>query len=239
MTTILNWLRSPGMMLIALVLALFAQGEHTAQVFASFSHPVDGAQPLAYAFAGAVEVAVLLFVMNGHKTISYIFAAATFATNLVYYAIGGVNLLSVALLPVLLLSALLPGVIVGYSHTIAATGTTNAATAQPAATQRRTRWQFWRKAAQPDTPADVTALPSAAQAVAFAQVDTQPAAVSAQPAPQPLTPVQRRAHIREQELSDPAQIAAQFRVSLRTAQGDIAAVRKATTQRNGKAQVRA
>ena len=153
MTQILAALRSPGMMLLALVLALFAQGEHTAQVFASFSHPTNGPQLLAYAFAGAVEVAVLLFVMNGHKTISYIFAGATFATNLVYYAIGGIDLLSVQLAPVLLLSALLPGVIVGYSHTIAATG----ATETRAATQPRAlRWQFWRKPATPATLHDNT-----------------------------------------------------------------------------------
>lgn len=161
MTKILAALRSPGMMLFALVLALFAQGEHTAQVFASFSHPADGPELLAYAFAGAVEVAVLLFVMNGHKTISYIFAGATFATNLVYYAIGGIDLLSVAILPVLLLSALLPGVIVGYSHTIAATGATQPA--QPSAHLRTWRWQFWRKAATPATPDDALALPAHAQ----------------------------------------------------------------------------
>ena len=148
MTQILALLRSPGAMLLALVLALFAQGEHTAQVFANFSHRAGDTEPLAYAFAAAVEVAVLLFVMNGHKTISYIFAGATFATNLVYYAIGGIDLLSVAVLPVLLLSALLPGVIVGYSHTIAATGVAPAA---PAATPRRNWWQWWRKDAAPAT----------------------------------------------------------------------------------------
>lgn len=188
MTTILNALRSPGMMLLALVLALFAQGEHTAQVFASFSHPVDGTELLAYAFAGAVEVAVLLFVMNGHKTISYIFAGATFATNLVYYAIGGTDLLSVAILPVLLLSALLPGVIVGYSHTIAAQGTTPDADATP----RRVQWQFWRKLARPQSvapaeparteraqpaapqpPARVQALQMASEGVPVAQIARQ------------------------------------------------------------------
>ena len=167
MTQILALLRSPGAMLLALVLALFAQGEHTAQVFANFSHRAGDTEPLAYAFAAAVEVAVLLFVMNGHKTISYIFAGATFATNLVYYAIGGIDLLSVAVLPVLLLSALLPGVIVGYSHTIAATGVAPAA---PAATPRRNWWQWWRKDAAPAT------------VQATSVVATAPAA-TAQPAP--------------------------------------------------------
>ena len=143
MNWILNALRSPGAMMIALVLALVAQGEHTAQVFAFFAHN-SNASALAYAFAAAVEVAVLLFVLKGHKHISYAFAIATFATNMVYYAIGGIDLLSVALFPVVLLSALLPGVIVGYSHTIAETPAT--VVVQPA-TQSAPRWQFWRKPA--------------------------------------------------------------------------------------------
>jgi len=149
MDAILNALRSPGAMMIALVLALVAQGEHTAQVFAYFAHgSADHAQPLSYAFAGAVEVAVLLFVLKGHKHISYAFAVATFATNMVYYAIGGIDLLSVAVLPVLLLSVLLPGVIVGYSHTIAetpkSTDVRKAATPTKPAKVRRHFWQFWR-----------------------------------------------------------------------------------------------
>lgn len=154
MDSILNALRSPGAMMVALVLALLAQGEHTAQVFAYFSHSNgngNGTQLLAYAFAAAVEVAVLLFVLRGHKLISYVFAVATFATNMVYYAIGGIDLQSVALVPVVLLSALLPGVIIGYSHTIAETPKSNATPATPEAapkTTPRRRWQFWRKPAE-------------------------------------------------------------------------------------------
>ena len=178
MTQILALLRSPGAMLLALVLALFAQGEHTAQVFANFSHRAGDTEPLAYAFAAAVEVAVLLFVMNGHKTISYIFAGATFATNLVYYAIGGIDLLSVAVLPVLLLSALLPGVIVGYSHTIAATGVAPAA---PAATPRRNWWQWWRKDAAPAT-VQATSVVATAPAATWGAVDDALAAIVQQDA---------------------------------------------------------
>ena len=171
MTRILESLRSPGAMMIALVLALLPQGEHTAQVFLYFSHDASGnAQTLAYAFAAAVEVAVLLFVLAGHKGISYTFAAASFATNMVYYAIGGVALLSVAILPVLLLSALLPGCIMGYSHTIAQH--TTAAT-QPA-TQPRRNWRWWRK-------------PAAAAATQPAQ-DATPAATATQSPVAPVAP---------------------------------------------------
>jgi len=148
MNEILRALRSPGAMMVALVLALFPQGEHTAQVFAFFSHNAEGsAQFFSYAFAAAVEVAVLLFVLAGHRRISYLFAGASFLTNVVYYAIGGVVLLSVAAFPVLLLSALLPACIVGYSHTIADVGHATPATNAPAKV-RRYRWQFWRKPAE-------------------------------------------------------------------------------------------
>jgi hypothetical protein len=141
MNRILDALRSPGAMMIALMLALVAQGKHTADVFTYFSHAGTPVW-LSYVFACAVEVAVLLFVLNKHKLISYVFAVATFATNMVYYAIGGVDMQSVALVPVVLLSALLPGVIVGYSHTIAEN--TIKGETQPATTQRG-GWRFWRK----------------------------------------------------------------------------------------------
>ena len=184
MNKILDALRSPGAMMVALVLALVAQGEHTAQVFAFFSHSNgQGAQPLAYAFAAAVEVAVLLFVLRGHKYISYAFAVATLCTNIVYYAIGGIDLLSVAIAPVLLLSALLPGVIVGYSHTIAETPHGAAAPTAPAKATTRRRWQFWRKPletpAEFPTPVDTTPAPIVAPAPA--QSHSEGASKSAKP----------------------------------------------------------
>lgn len=120
MTRILDALRTPGAMLVALVLALIAQLEHTARVFLQV---IDAqgmyAQWHAYAFAVAVETAVLLFVLAGHRRISYGFAVATFATNLSYYAMHDVALLTVQGAPAWLMSLLLPAAIVGYSHTIA------------------------------------------------------------------------------------------------------------------------
>ncbi len=197
MDTVLDVLRSPGAMMVALVLALTAQGKHTADVFTYYSHPGTPVW-LSYVFAGAVEVAVLLFVLNKHKLISYLFAVATFATNMVYYAIGGVDMTSVALVPVVLLSALLPGVIVGYSHTIAENtikGETHATTA-PATAKRRT-WQFWRKP-QDETPRanDTTstvqtpvALPSVTSAYSDANnVPAAPAAESPKQAKKPRKP---------------------------------------------------
>ena len=181
MNRTLDILRSPVAMMVALMLALTAQGKHTADVFTYFSHP-GTPQWLSYAFAAAVEVAVLLFVLNRHKYISYAFAVATFATNVVYYAIGGTALQSIALVPVVLLSALLPGVIVGYSHTIAEHTDTTPATPAPAKA-RRYRWQFWRKPletpAEFPTPVDTTPAPIVAPAPA--QSHSEGASKSAKP----------------------------------------------------------
>ena len=68
MNKILDALRTPSAMLVALLLALVAQLEHTAQVFMQVVHASgDGAQVHAYAFAIAVETAVLLFVLHGDR----------------------------------------------------------------------------------------------------------------------------------------------------------------------------
>ncbi len=60
-------------------------------------------------------------------------------------AIGGANLLSAEVFPVLLLSVLLPGVIVGYSHTIAEKPkTTDTTPPKPTPAFREHWWQFFR-----------------------------------------------------------------------------------------------
>ena len=245
MTRILAALRSPGAMMLALVLALIAQGEHTAQVFAYFAHGGNNsAWLLSYAFACAVEVAVLLFVLRGHKLISYAFAGATFCTNLVYYWIGGVALLSVAVLPVLLLSALLPACIVGYSHIIAET---------PHETPKgkHTTTPLETLLARPVAPqghCDANAAPAdnadeaATDAVQPVDEPTPiPVPTHKRPRvvrkrkPAKLTAEQRKAQIAESGITDPSAIVAQFGVKLRTAQKDIADVRNLTLTQNGSA----
>ena len=249
MTKILAALRSPGAMMLALILALFAQGEHTAQVFAYFAHSTIGnGWLLAYAFACAVEVAVLLFVLRGHKYISYGFAGATFCTNLVYYAIGGVALLSPAALPVLLLSALLPACIVGYSHTIAEAphavdGATDSAPHTSAATPAETILALPVASggqssesvpAEQTGQTDVLAPPAPVTPPTHAKrTARKPAAVVRKRKPAPLSPEQRRAKIASSGVTDVSAIVAQFGVSLRTAQEDIKAVRSALTAQNG------
>lgn len=171
MNKILDALRTPSAMLVALLLALVAQLEHTAQVFMQVVHASgDGAQVHAYAFAIAVETAVLLFVLHGHKRISYGFAIATFATNLSYYAMHGVDLTSIAGAPAWLMAGLLPAAIVGYSHTIAEKPKTE--DAAPQTVPARPWWQrlmFWRKPletpAEQPTPIDTTPVPIVAPSV--------------------------------------------------------------------------
>ena len=233
-------------MLVALLLALVAQLEHTAQVFMQTVNATgDGAQVHAYAFAIAVETAVLLFVLHGHKRISYGFAIATFATNLSYYAMHGVDLTSIAGAPAWLMAGLLPAAIVGYSHTIA-DAPHSATPAQPAATTTPRRWQFWRK------PAEVATMDNSARAAVQTPV-ARPSATTGHPdatpaaAPEPaatpkqaepdagdkLTPEQRRMQIASAGLQSSADVVAMFGISKRTADGDLAWVRKNIMHTNG------
>ena len=241
MTRILTVLRTPGAMLAALVLALIAQLEHTAQVFML----VVGAQGWqaqlhAYSFALAVETAVLLFVLAGHKRISYAFALATFATNLSYYAMAGVDLLSVQGAPAWLMSLLLPAAIMGYSHTIAERGDLQphqgalapleTLLALPVAPQGHcdempSVEQTGETSVLPDTAAAPTPAPTRKRAP-----------VGRKRKPAKLDATQRRAQIAESGVTDVSAIMAQFGVKLRTAQSDIAAVRSAVLAQNGSAQ---
>ncbi len=213
---IINWLRTPTATLIVLCSALLAQLPHAADVFRLIVMG-DGLWPVlhSYTYAIALELAVLLFVVQRRNVESYVFAAVSILVNLSYYHLHDVHLWSVGAAPAWLVSIALPAAIAQYSHLIAA------ATAQPAhesATPDAGETQETQPIAQPTQP-------FAAELQLTAQPDTSDV--------QPLTAAQRRLHIHEAGLTDPAQVAAQFGVSLRTAQGDIAKVRNGLTQRNG------
>ena len=234
MNRILDALRTPVAMLLALVLALVAQLEHTAQVFMQVvdAHGIY-AQVHAYAFAVAVETAVLLFVLAGHRRISYGFAIATALTNLSYYAMQGVDLLSVQGAPAWLMSLLLPAAIVGYSHTIADApqqenpakpATTNIQPVEPA--KAPVALPVGTLGNSGETPPDA----------APAETGDLPATPTEQPQDgdgDKLTPAQRRAQIASAGLQTPEEVIAMFRVGKRTADGDLAWVRKNLLQTNG------
>lgn len=116
---IIDLLRTPAATLVVLVAALLAQLPHAADVFRLI---VRGDGPLhalhGYSYAVALELAVLLFVVQRRNAESYVFALVSVCVNLAYYALHGVHLFSVAALPAWLISVALPAAIARYSHLI-------------------------------------------------------------------------------------------------------------------------
>ena len=243
---IIAWLRTPIATLIVLCAALLAQLPHAADVFRMI---VVGEGWLAilhgYAYAVALELAVLLFVVQRRNFESYVFAGVSVLVNLSYYSLHGINLFSPQALPAWLVSIALPAAIARYSHLLVESPqSAPAADAEPAQTDT-----------QPDTataqaadaePAQTDTQPDTATAQA---ADAEPAQTAPQPKPQAapqqrstparkrkpakLEPSQRQAQIAEQQLTTAAQVQAQFGVCLRTAQKDLAAVREGLLTQNG------
>lgn len=112
-------LRSQVATLIVLALALLAQLPHAAEVFVHAGH-VQGLWGWFHgaSYAIALELAVLLFVVQGRRYESYGFAVVSVLVNLAYYAIR-VELFSLQALPAWLISLALPIAIALYSHAIA------------------------------------------------------------------------------------------------------------------------
>ena len=134
------WLRTPIATLIVLIAALLAQLPHAADVFRLVVHGDGIWQVLhSYSYAIALELAVLLFVVQRRNVESYLFAVVSVCVNLAYYALHGVNLFSVAALPAWLISVALPAAIARYSHLIV--DAAHIESMQPATpqTQRRKR----------------------------------------------------------------------------------------------------
>ena len=254
-------------MVIFLAVSLYAQLDHTAYVVEHLARKsASGAH--AYALAVAVEFSVLLFVLAGHRRISWAFAAATFLTNLSFYWIQlDGNWQSAEGLMAVLMALLLPGVIIGYSHS-AVGGKHGAGAAQDDAQTTQTQAQGHADGAD-DADAQVSAqvdraytaqvsadghtqaqtgAGAGAEAQVDAQTQTQGSAGAQQDAQKRtqkrtqaqvegagMTRAQRLRHIEESGAVDPAQVAAQYGISLRTAQVDIKEVREAMTQVNGTA----
>lgn len=184
----IKFLRSPLATLIVLCSALLAQLPHAADVFRLIVMGDDTLSRLhGLTYAVALELAVLLFVVQHRNVESYIFAAVSILVNLSYYYLHGVALLSIAALPAWLVSIALPAAIAQYSHLIvSATEQGETQDATPA-TPKRFRWQFWRKPTEtPATPNDAALAPSV-ESAAFcghgegADVVESPAPTLAQP----------------------------------------------------------
>lgn len=123
---IILWLRSPIATLLVLCSALVAQLPHAADVFRLIVMGTGWSAVLhSYTYAVALELAVLLFVVQRRNVESYLFAFVSILVNLSYYHLHGVHLWTVEAAPAWLISIALPAAIAQYSHLIAA------ATAQP------------------------------------------------------------------------------------------------------------
>ena len=132
----IGFLRSPVATLAVLVTALVAQLPHAADVFRlAVAGEGLGATLHSYSYAVALELAVLLFVVQRRNIESYVFAVASICINLAYYALHEVDLLSASSAPAWLISVALPVAIARYSHLIvdAAHEATHEPVAAPAA----------------------------------------------------------------------------------------------------------
>ena len=149
----IKFLRSPLATLIVLCSALLAQLPHASDVFRLIVAGNGWPAILhGFTYAVALELAVLLFVVQHRNVESYIFAAVSILVNLSYYYLHGVALLSVQALPAWLVSIALPAAIAQYSHLIvAATEQGEAQTAIAPVLPTRRRWQFWRKPTETPT----------------------------------------------------------------------------------------
>ena len=245
------FLRSEAALLALLAMALISQTPHTAVLFHRLSPVADGPANLAtwlhaVAYAIALEFATLVFVVRGQRGLAWLFALVSIAVNLLYYAVG--ELTAIYVLSALMVSIALPSSIAFYSHSVAE----HAGTQNKQTTAKEWRWMFWRKDTQnnaAETPQDDAQHVDTTDAETPQTDGTSAAQLPYVPAPQTerkparktarkrkatkLTPEQRRAQIVESGMDDAATIAAQFRVSMRTAQADIAATRDAIMQTNG------
>lgn len=199
---IITWLRTPIATLIVLCSALVAQLPHAADVFRLIVMG-DGLWPTlhSYTYAVALELAVLLFVVQRRNVESYIFAGVSILVNLSYYHLHGVHLWSVAAAPAWLISIALPAAIAQYSHLIAAATDADDA---PNATPARAWWQWRRTRATDDTTHATLPVAPAPDDAAHA---AQPATLSA-PDDAPDQPNKRtRAHQLRSEGYNVAEVA--------------------------------
>jgi hypothetical protein len=96
MQSIIRYLRSESFIFTAIICVLFSQILHTAYLFKRVSRLDLAFQIGGYTFQGlgwlhallcatAIEVAILMFIINGKSRAAQIYAFASFAGNLLYY----------------------------------------------------------------------------------------------------------------------------------------------------------
>ena len=225
------FLRSEAALLTLLAMALISQTPHTAVLFHRLSPVADGIANTAtwlhaVAYAIALEFATLVFVVRGQRKPAWTFAAVSIGVNLLYYAVGAIT--PIYIMSALMVSVALPSSIAFYSHGVAEHAGAKSPQVDTADND---------ETAQDETPdiaqddASLTYVP--ARRLSANRHANRHASAKAQK----LTPAQRQAQILESGMDDAATIAAQFNVSMRTAQADIAATRDAITHLNGATEI--
>jgi hypothetical protein len=128
MKKIIDFLKSETLVFLTLVFVLVAQIIHTMYIFehirvADLSFIVAGAHITAlnwshaFIFAVSIEAAILMFILNGKRLPSKIYAVASFATNILYY--GSWKLALPEMLATVIASSMLAGSIWFFSDLFA------------------------------------------------------------------------------------------------------------------------
>lgn len=128
MKKIIDFLKSETLVFLTLVFVLVAQIVHTMYIFerirvADMSFQFDGWHITAFnwthalIFAVAIEAAILMFILNGKRLPSKIYAVASFATNILYY--GTWTLAIPELIATIIASSMLAGSIWFFSDLFA------------------------------------------------------------------------------------------------------------------------
>jgi hypothetical protein len=128
MKKIIDFLKSETLVFLTLVFVLVAQIVHTMYIFerirvADLSFSIAGSRITALnwthalIFAVAIESAILMFILNGKRLPSKIYAVASFATNVLYY--GTWKLAIPEMLATVIASSMLAGSIWFFSDLFA------------------------------------------------------------------------------------------------------------------------
>lgn len=128
MKKIINFLKSETLVFLTLIFVLIAQVIHTMYIFESIRVADLGFQfgdqniqvfnwVHALIFAVSVESAILMFILNGKRLPSKLYAVAAFATNILYY--GSWDLPIPVMLASIIVSSMLAGSIWFFSDLFA------------------------------------------------------------------------------------------------------------------------
>ena len=130
MKKIIDFLKSETLVFLTLIFVLVAQIIHTMYIFehirvADMSFNYGGVRITAFnwahafIFAVSIEAAILMFILNGKRLPSKIYAVASFATNILYYGTWNPELPIPDMVATIIASSMLAGSIWFFSDLFA------------------------------------------------------------------------------------------------------------------------